>query len=203
MINLLTVCTGNICRSPYAERLLQAGLDSLHPGQFNVTSAGTMAMLGHEMDRRSSERLIAAGGDPTGHQPRVLHNVMDVPYDIVFAMAEEHRADAVKESPRMLKRAYSIMMFAELFDMLAADPASQLVRGGDPASVSKRWKGIGVLASRVRSRIPLEDVTKFDVPDPYKLEDDAYDRMESALKPAIYRILATEELVSAQDPGGH
>lgn len=202
MINLLTVCTGNICRSPYAERLLQAGFEALHPGQFNVTSAGTMAMLGHEMDSRSSERLIAAGGDPTGHQPRVLHNVMDVPYDIVFAMAEEHRAEAVKESPRMLKRAYSIMMFAELFDLLAADPASKLVRGGDPENVSERWKGVGILASRLRSRIPLEDINKFDVPDPYKREDGAYDQMEAALKPAIYRILATEELVSSQDPAG-
>lgn len=197
MIKLLTVCTGNICRSPYAERLLQAGFEELHPGLFEVSSAGTMAMVGQAMDRRAEERLIAAGGDSSGHEPRMLHTAMvDDSYDVVFAMSEEHRAEAVKESPRMLKRAYSIMMFAELFEALAADGSSRIVRGGDPDSVAARWKNVGILASRLRSRIPMESLDQFDVPDPYKLGDDAYDAMEAALKPSIFRILATEELLS-------
>lgn len=199
MINVLTVCTGNICRSPYAERLLQAGFDELHPGLFTVRSAGTMAMLGKPMDQRAEARLIAAGGDSAGHEPRMLHNVMlTTTYDLVFAMSEEHRAEAVKESPRMLKRAYSIMMFAELFEALAADGSSRIARGRDPESVEARWKNVGILASRLRSRISMDSLDQFDVPDPYKLEDEAYDAMEAALKPAIYRILATEELLSSQ-----
>ncbi|MEO8284563.1 MAG: hypothetical protein ABI568_14370, partial [Pseudarthrobacter sp.] len=45
-IRILTVCTGNICRSPVAERLLQAGLEQVKPGAFRVRSAGTRAMVG-------------------------------------------------------------------------------------------------------------------------------------------------------------
>ena len=39
---ILTVCTGNICRSPVAERLLQAGLGDA----VAVSSAGVRAVVG-------------------------------------------------------------------------------------------------------------------------------------------------------------
>ena len=38
MVHLLTVCTGNICRSPYAERYLQRNLDDVAPGPLVRTS---------------------------------------------------------------------------------------------------------------------------------------------------------------------
>ena len=48
---VLTVCTGNICRSPFIERALQAELDrSWGPGVVEVTSAGTGAMVGEPMN---------------------------------------------------------------------------------------------------------------------------------------------------------
>ncbi|APF40481.1 low molecular weight phosphatase family protein [Neomicrococcus aestuarii] len=197
-VKLLTVCTGNICRSPYAERLLQAGMDELHPGLFSVTSAGTMAMTNQGMDQRSLERLEAAGGSGEGHVPRMLRNVMNMKYDLVFAMSEEHRVEIVKQSPRMLKRAYTIMMFADLYEQLVADPSSELVRGCDPESVLDRWAGLGVLAARARSSLAVQGFNDYDVPDPYRKDDDAYDQMEAALKPAIYRILAAEEQASAR-----
>ncbi|WP_461170405.1 arsenate reductase/protein-tyrosine-phosphatase family protein [Arthrobacter sp. Z1-15] len=52
---ILTVCTGNICRSPMAERLLQTGFDEMAPGEFTVASAGTGALLGSGIPYRRSE----------------------------------------------------------------------------------------------------------------------------------------------------
>ena len=60
-VRLLTVCTGNICRSPYAAVLLREGLDWARPGAFEVTSAGTHALVGRPMDEGSAVRLQAKG----------------------------------------------------------------------------------------------------------------------------------------------
>ena len=63
-VRILTVCTGNICRSPVAERLLQAGLNQAVPGGFVVASAGTRAMVGEPMQPISADIVRTFGGDP-------------------------------------------------------------------------------------------------------------------------------------------
>ncbi|MCP5602776.1 protein tyrosine phosphatase, partial [Klebsiella pneumoniae] len=50
--SILVVCTGNICRSPLAERILRKSL----PGK-KIDSAGTNALVGHPAD--SSAEHIA------------------------------------------------------------------------------------------------------------------------------------------------
>lgn len=51
--SILVICTGNICRSPIAERILRNLLPSI-----KVDSAGTGAMVGHSADETAA--LIAA-----------------------------------------------------------------------------------------------------------------------------------------------
>ena len=58
---IITVCTGNVCRSPLAEHLLQLELDGIP--SIRVESAGTHALAGQGLDegsRKIAERLIAA-----------------------------------------------------------------------------------------------------------------------------------------------
>ena len=45
--SVLTVCTGNICRSPLAELILAASLSDIP--DVRVESAGTGALVGHGM----------------------------------------------------------------------------------------------------------------------------------------------------------
>ncbi|MDH6279568.1 protein-tyrosine phosphatase [Prescottella agglutinans] len=69
MIHVTFVCTGNICRSPMAERIFaehvrRAGLDD----QVRVTSAGTHGYhVGDGADRRT-DKVLEAAGYPTGHR---------------------------------------------------------------------------------------------------------------------------------------
>ena len=42
---ILTVCTGNVCRSPMAAVELDHGLNEISPGGFEVTSAGMHALV--------------------------------------------------------------------------------------------------------------------------------------------------------------
>ncbi|WP_336880218.1 low molecular weight protein-tyrosine-phosphatase [Rhodococcus globerulus] len=68
VLHVTFVCTGNICRSPMAEKILlghlqREGLDD----QVRVTSAGTDGWhSGEEADSRTNKILLAANY-PTGH----------------------------------------------------------------------------------------------------------------------------------------
>ena len=68
--NILVVCTGNICRSPYAEALIKKRA----PG-ISVESAGLAAMVDHEADatgmRVASDRDVDLS-QHRGSRSRVL-----------------------------------------------------------------------------------------------------------------------------------
>ena len=70
---VLTVCTGNICRSPFLERALQAELDrSWGPGGIEVSSGGTGALAGHPMEAQARALLEANGYAADGFLARDL-----------------------------------------------------------------------------------------------------------------------------------
>ena len=71
-VRVLTVCTGNICRSPYAELLLREGFGWARPGAFEVTSAGTHALVGRPVDVGSVRQLGAKGIDAGGNMAAPL-----------------------------------------------------------------------------------------------------------------------------------
>src|SRR4051812_27557651 len=64
---ILFICTGNICRSPYAERRLRQLLPD--PG-VPITSAGTGAVVGSDIEPETSEHLRRLGADATGFTAR-------------------------------------------------------------------------------------------------------------------------------------
>lgn len=92
-IRVLTVCTGNMCRSPAAavilrQGLIQAGLSE----RVEVGSAGTSwASEGMPMDDRTVTALVRAGyEEPFEHTARTVHQSELVEWDLVLAMTAEH-----------------------------------------------------------------------------------------------------------------
>src|SRR4029453_15428147 len=61
---ILTVCTGNICRSPVAERLLQAGLNQVSPGSFEGRTGAKRAMVGEPIQPLSAQIISTFRGTP-------------------------------------------------------------------------------------------------------------------------------------------
>ncbi len=59
-MHVLFVCTGNICRSPTAERLA-AGLSSM--ADLRASSAGTRAVIAHPMHPDAAQALMDLGGE--------------------------------------------------------------------------------------------------------------------------------------------
>ena len=112
MLELLTVCTGNICRSPLAEALLR---ERLAPLDVRVSSAGTRALVGYGMTPEAAQ-LAADYGVPevAAHRARFLtEGLLETP-DLILAMSREHRRAIVDLAPRRLRSTFTLREFARL-----------------------------------------------------------------------------------------
>ena len=179
---ILTVCTGNICRSPMAERLLQAGFDSQAPGEFEVSSAGTGALVGHAIEPHVAGFVNVFGGDASGFVSRQLTPEILQGQDLVLALTREHRSKVMELAPGLLRRTFTLRELARLLPAVDADP--QL-----PAA--ERWREALSRTLRLRTAHPAgpgED----DVVDPYRRDDAVYQQMVRELTPAVKELLAWE-----------
>ena len=113
--HVLVVCTGNICRSPLLERILQSALDDRWgSGAVSVRSAGTMGLQGSAMDERARAQLGLFGGDGAGFVARRLTPAMVAGADLVLTATREHRALVAQAHPRALRYAFTYRDFADL-----------------------------------------------------------------------------------------
>ncbi|SFQ36767.1 low molecular weight protein-tyrosine-phosphatase [Variovorax sp. 770b2] len=81
MKTVLTVCIGNICRSPMAEGLLAAGLPHLR-----VVSAGTGALVGKPADATAQALMRARGIDISGHVAQQVSQMLCRQADLILVM---------------------------------------------------------------------------------------------------------------------
>lgn len=181
---LLTVCTGNICRSPLLERLLQARFDDAHgAGAVRVESAGTGALVGSEMDERSARILRDLGGDPEGFVSRQLQEPMVTGATLVLTATRDHRAAVSRMSPRAMKATYT---FRELADIASYLEEHELPDATDPA---ERLRQVVALARTRRGWGVPANAPELDVVDPYRQGDDVYRRMRSEVVEALPPVL--------------
>ncbi|WP_281432321.1 low molecular weight protein-tyrosine-phosphatase [Desulfatitalea alkaliphila] len=84
------VCTGNICRSPMAEGLLQAMLPAGLRSQVEVASAGTHALHGHQPASHAVTVMGQAGIDIRSHRARQVSRDMVADADLTLVMEKAH-----------------------------------------------------------------------------------------------------------------
>jgi protein-tyrosine phosphatase len=155
------VCTGNICRSPTAERLLRARLTArlgASAGRFEVGSVGTLDLSGAAMDPFAAAALSELGGDPAGHRARQLAPADLDLADLVLGMTREHRGATIRTLPRVAPRAFTLLEFARYCG--AVDPdrlpaADPVVRAR--AAVASAALNRGVVAPRHPEEDDLAD----------------------------------------------
>lgn len=151
---MLVVCTGNICRSPLAERLGRAYLDDRlgeDADLVRLTSAGVGAVVGSAMHPDSALVLQGYGGDPTGFVARQIIEGMAIDADLTLTLTRAHRRRVLELAPRALSRTFTLREAAALVDLLRdvdvpgedlADRARALVREMNGAR-SRRQAGEG------------------------------------------------------------
>ena len=84
---ILTVCIGNICRSPTAEYLFRQHLVSR---DIQLGSAGLGALVGHPIDATARQLLAEHGVDGMAHRARQLTPAMLREADLVLGMEKGH-----------------------------------------------------------------------------------------------------------------
>ncbi len=125
-MHILFICTGNICRSPTAERLVAAhGAEPKGP-TFTVSSAGTRAMIGHPMHESAAAVLTELGGDPSGFTARQLTPKVAAHADLVLTMTTEHRDKILELVPRLLRKTFTLPEAALLARQFHPDGISNL-----------------------------------------------------------------------------
>ncbi|WP_394215087.1 protein tyrosine phosphatase [Brachybacterium vulturis] len=92
-LRLLTVCTGNVCRSPAAAVMLRVAVEEAGlTGSIEVGSAGTSwEAEGMPMDDRTQLALERAGYTrPFEHVARTIHLTELLAWDLVLPMTADH-----------------------------------------------------------------------------------------------------------------
>ncbi|QDO89696.1 low molecular weight phosphatase family protein [Ornithinimicrobium ciconiae] len=179
---VLVVCTGNICRSPLLERVLQRALDRRWgTGGYQVRSAGTHGLEGHPMDERAASVLRALGGTPSGFVARRLRPAMVAEADLVLTATTAHRGLVVRAHPLALRYAFTFREFAALADTLDDDqlpgpegPPSGRLRDLAATLVTRRGPGV---------------VDDADIVDPFRREDAVYQQMDAQVRVALPGVL--------------
>jgi protein-tyrosine phosphatase len=187
---ILIVCTGNICRSPFIERLLQRQLDERRPGSDRgilVRSAGTGALTGSAMDERAAAQLMAYGGDPVGFRARDLTPALIAESDLVLTATRAHRGMVAVMYPKVLRQVFTFRDFADL--VAGVDGLSARVTRMDP----RAWlRQVTEKAAASRGLKPPLEPAQADIVDPFRREDEVFTTMAQQIvgsMPAVVRAL--------------
>jgi len=98
-VNILFVCTGNICRSPLAEALLQREAAARDMDGVRVASAGTGAWDGAPASEGAYLIGLEHELDLSAHRARLLTRDMVRNADLIFTMSRHHRARVQELEP--------------------------------------------------------------------------------------------------------
>jgi protein-tyrosine phosphatase len=148
--DVLFVCTGNICRSPLAEKLLR----SFSEGGLRVSSAGTGALVGAGMDAWPAHFAEAWTGDSSHTARQITQRHIDTS-ELILTMTRTQRSDVVRMVPSAQNRVFTLAEFDRRLREARAGkaPLAELAR----------------LAARTRLDVPEDDVE-----DPFRRSDETH-----------------------------
>ena len=147
--SVLFVCTGNICRSAFAEIYLRDRLGPTSP--FTVSSAGTMAVVGHDLENQMAARAELLDLPYAGHTARQLTGRILGTADLVLVVEEHHLTWVLEERPGLRTRTLSRGQAAAGLAVL-------------PPDVHLTWDQVASRVQEVRPTALPEDW----IPDPYR-----------------------------------
>lgn len=183
--SILTVCTGNICRSPLAQQILAQQLADIP--EVEVSSAGVRAMVDHPMPAYSLEIAQANGVvDAQAHRARQLTTTLIDASSLILAMDRTHRTAIVELSPKSVKRVFTVRDFGRLCSVTTD---AHIVAELQGSSTVDKLQAAVVAATLSRSDLlPLENATDEDVIDPFGQAQSMYHQSAAQLLPALHTI---------------
>lgn len=102
---ILVICTGNICRSPMAQGVLQKELDGT---EAMVESAGTAAWPGRGPDPLAVALAAQAGVDISGCRSRQVNERMATSADLILTAEQTHVDWLLRHFPVLRGRVFRL-----------------------------------------------------------------------------------------------
>ena len=177
VFSILTVCTGNVCRSPAVERLLSSKLGPT----VHVASAGTHALVGHPISEPMAALLRDAGIEETPFEARRLSEQLLKDADLVLPLTRAQRSLVVELWPAAVRRTFTLREFARLVSRV--DPTA--LPAGTPA---ERLRAAIPLAAAERGR-ELTSPDDDDVVDPFRLSNQVYEDSFAQIASAVEQVV--------------
>jgi protein-tyrosine phosphatase len=189
LVEILTVCTGNICRSPLAAQLLHAALADRG---VTVVSAGTGAWADEPMTDEAAKLATARGVSPEvvkAHRARVLEKAMMASPDLVLGLTRDHRRIAAELAPRRVKSIFTLREFARLAEGLSdAEARAVADEAGDAAD--ERVRAVVAAVALRRGRVgPPASAADDDVVDPFRRGWKTYELSAAQIDPAVDQVV--------------
>lgn len=190
MFEVLTVCTGNICRSPLAEQLLRLHLT---PEKATVSSAGTRGLNSAPMTPEAlalADQLGVPTSDSSTHRSRFLTEQHLTTPDLIVTMTREHRRMVAELAPSRMRSTFTAREFARL----AADVTDDQIRdAAAEAPVQTPGGRVRAAATLIASRrgmvLPPDKPEDDDVIDPFGRSWQTYELSATQLTPALDEVV--------------
>lgn len=151
---IITVCTGNICRSPMAELMLQRAADDAGLAVV-VDSAGTTGWeSGNPIDPRAAAKLEQLGIPSGSHSARQFRQEWFAQRDLILALDVDHFDTLRAEAPDQTARGKVRMLRSFDAEVAGGTPAEQGIDDpwyGNSSDFDNSWRLIhaaipGILA---------------------------------------------------------
>ena len=101
--SVLLVCTGNICRSPYAEAAFKKYLASI-----DVASAGLAALVDHDADSTATSVALTRGIDLSAHRGKQITRALVGQSDLILVMDDDHLKRLHKRYPESRGKSFKL-----------------------------------------------------------------------------------------------
>lgn len=176
-ITVLTVCTGNVCRSPAVKRLLQRTLAG-HQA-ITISSAGVDALVGEPIQPPMVRLLEEQGVDAENFAAQQLTKPMANGADLILTATRRQRAAVVELSPATVRRTFTLREFARLAQQVAPGKLP------DSAAPADRLAALVPLATAGRQQVEAE---LDDIIDPYRRSDAVYQEAFAHILDAVHAI---------------
>ncbi len=188
-VDVLIVCTGNVCRSPLAAQLLRARLSDL---DVTIGSAGTYGQVGDRMDR-SAVKVAGTLGVPReesrAHRGRWLSDFHLSGTDAVFTMTARQLARVAAMMPGRADLVFTVREFARLAAQVTDDDIITAADAAGDAPARRVRAALRTIAAR-RDDAGLTDAD--EVVDPHRQPYRVFEQAAAEMLPgvdAIARVL--------------
>jgi len=179
--HVLFICEGNLCRSPFAERVLAHALEGVPGPRIRIASAGFSPIEGLGIPPETARLIETLGGSAQGHQARRLHTVDVESASLVFTATRGQRSRAVQRYPRAVQYTFTMRQVAAVLG-----PA--FAHGLPPVDTSlPAEERAAAFAELMRTRRGLlgEDPALDDVIDPFGKPLRRHVQAASEMMPAL------------------